>query len=67
MPKRKSKKPPLVATTTLLTQEIVDALHEEAETRQWGKSKLIRSILESWLAYWRADRKRKSSSVEVGK
>lgn len=67
MPRRKSKKPPLLVRSVLIPQEIDDALNEEAAVRQWGKSKLIRAILEQWLAFWRANNKRKSSSSEVGK
>lgn len=67
MPKRKSKKPPLFVRSVLVSQDIDDALNEEAANKQWGKSKLIRHILESWLHYWRANTKRKSSSAEIGK
>jgi len=67
MPKRKSRKPPLLVRTALITQEIDDALNEEAAAREWGKSKLIRSILEQWLNYWRANTKRKSSAADLSR
>ena len=65
-PKRRAKKPPLLVRTTLITQEIDDALNEEAENRGWGKSKLIRYVLQQWLNFFR-EQKRKVPTPEIDK
>lgn len=56
--KRRSKKPQLLVRTTLITQEIDDALNEEAASRSWGKSKLIRYILTNWLNFYLAQQRK---------
>lgn len=53
MPRKKSRAPKLLVRSVLITQEIEDALVEEATNRSWGKSKLIRKILSEWLSYFR--------------
>lgn len=63
---RRKKKDPLLVRTTLITQEIDDALNEECANREWGKSKLIRYVLEQWLNFFKAN-KRKSPSADLSR
>lgn len=56
--KKKPSAPKLLVRTALITQEIDDALTEEAANRSWGKSKLIRKILIDWMNFFREQQRK---------